>query len=225
MIELRGIGKTYQMGATSLTALADVDLRIEANEYVALIGPSGSGKSTMMNVLGCLDSPTTGTYMLDGEAVAGLSEDRLARVRNRKIGFIFQSYYLMPRTTIADNVAQPLIYRGLAPSVRRERAHAALARVGLEARVLHKPNELSGGQRQRVAIARALVGHPEVLLADEPTGNLDSKTALEIMGIFGELHRAGMTIVVVTHDAAIANHCHRMVRLHDGRIVEDRVVA
>ena len=161
MIELRGIGKTYQMGSTELVALADVNLHIARNEYVALIGPSGSGKSTMMNVLGCLDLPTTGTYTLDGEAVAGLSEDQLARVRNRKIGFIFQSYYLMPRTTIADNVAQPLIYRGLAPAVRRERANAALARVGLEARVLHKPNELSGGQRQRVAIARALVGRPE----------------------------------------------------------------
>ena len=200
MIELRGIGKTYQMGSTELVALADVNLQIARNEYVALIGPSGSGKSTMMNVLGCLDLPTTGTYTLDGEAVAGLSEDQLARVRNRKIGFIFQSYYLMPRTTIADNVAQPLIYRGLAPAVRRERANAALARVGLEARVLHKPNELSGGQRQRVAIARALVGRPNVLLADEPTGNLDSKTAREIMGVFGDLHREGMTIIIVTHD-------------------------
>jgi putative ABC transport system ATP-binding protein len=222
VIELHGIGKTYQMGATALTALADIDLRIDRNEYVALVGPSGSGKSTMMNLLGCLDSPTSGTYTLDGEAVAGLSEDRLARVRNRKIGFIFQSYYLMPRTTLADNVAQPLIYRGLAPAVRRERAHAALARVGLEARTQHKPNELSGGQRQRVAIARALVGRPEVLLADEPTGNLDSRTALEIMGVFGDLHREGMTIIVVTHDASVAAHCRRMVRLHDGRIVEDR---
>ena len=164
----------------------------------------------------------TGTYTLDGETVAELSEDRLARVRNRKIGFIFQSYYLMPRTTIADNVAQPLIYRGLAPAIRRERAHAALARVGLEARLLHKPNELSGGQRQRVAIARALVGRPEVLLADEPTGNLDSTTAREIMGVFGDLHRDGMTIIIVTHDAAVAQHCRRVVRLHDGRIVEDR---
>jgi putative ABC transport system ATP-binding protein len=223
VIELHGISKKYQMGSTELTALADVDLTIERNEYVALVGPSGSGKSTMMNVLGCLDLPTTGTYSLDGQAVAGLTEDELARVRNRKIGFIFQSYYLMPRTTIADNVAQPLIYRGIAPAVRRERAHAALARVGLEERLLHKPNELSGGQRQRVAIARALVGRPEVLLADEPTGNLDSKTALEIMGVFDDLHRDGMTIIIVTHDPSIAKHCRRMVRLHDGRIVEDRV--
>jgi len=181
MIELRGIGKTYQMGATSLVALADIDLTIARNEYVALIGPSGSGKSTMMNVLGCLDLPTTGTYTLDGETVAGLSEDQLARVRNRKIGFIFQSYYLMPRTTIADNVAQPLIYRGLAPAVRRDRAHAALARVGLEARILHKPNELSGGQRQRVALARALTTNPDCILLDEPVSALEKVTHLRPM--------------------------------------------
>jgi putative ABC transport system ATP-binding protein len=223
VIELHGISKRYQMGSAEVVALADVDLTIARGEYVALIGPSGSGKSTMMNVLGCLDLPTTGTYALDGHGVAGLSEDELARVRNRKIGFIFQSYHLMPRTTLVDNVAQPLIYRGIAPAVRRERAHAALARVGLEARTLHKPNELSGGQRQRVAIARALVGTPEVLLADEPTGNLDSKTASEIMGLFGDLNAEGMTIIVVTHDPAVAAHCRRVVRLHDGRVIEDRV--
>jgi putative ABC transport system ATP-binding protein len=222
VIELRAVGKTYRMGSIELVALADINLRIERNEYVALTGPSGSGKSTMMNLLGCLDTPTTGTYTLDGEPVVGLSEDRLARVRNRKIGFIFQSYYLMPRATIVDNVAQPLIYRGLAPALRRERAHAALARVGLQARVLHKPNELSGGQRQRVAIARALVGRPEVLLADEPTGNLDSATAREIMALFDDLHRDGMTIIIVTHDPTIAAHCRRVVRLRDSRIVEDR---
>jgi putative ABC transport system ATP-binding protein len=223
VIELHGIGKRYQMGSAEVVALADVDLTIARGEYVALIGPSGSGKSTMMNVLGCLDLPTAGSYALDGQAVAGLSEDELARVRNRKIGFIFQSYHLMPRTTLIDNVAQPLIYRGIAPAVRRERAHEALARVGLEARTLHKPNELSGGQRRRVAIARALVGKPEVLLADEPTGNLDSKTAREIMGIFGDLNAEGMTIIIVTHDPAVAAHCRRVVRLHDGRVVEDRV--
>jgi putative ABC transport system ATP-binding protein len=219
VIQFDKVNKWFTNG---LHVLRDIDLLVQQGERIVVCGPSGSGKSTMMNVLGCLDLPTTGTYTLDGEAVGGLSEDQLARVRNRKIGFIFQSYYLMPRTTLADNVAQPLIYRGLAPSVRRERANAALARVGLEARVLHKPNELSGGQRQRVAIARALVGHPEVLLADEPTGNLDSKTAREIMALFGDLHRDGMTIIVVTHDAAVAAHCRRVVRLHDGRIVEDR---
>ena len=220
MIELRGISKKYQMGETELTALADVNLDIARNEYVALVGPSGSGKSTMMNLLGCLDLPTAGTYTLDGEPVASLGEDQLARVRNRKIGFIFQSYYLMPRTTIADNVAQPLIYRGLAPAVRRERAHAALARVGLAARVLHKPNELSGGQRQRVAIARALVGHPEVLLADEPTGNLDSQMARSVMALLEELHHDGSTIVMVTHDPQLAARAQRNVHVIDGRVLD-----
>ncbi len=222
MIELSGIGKTYQMGDTELVALADINLRIARNEYVALIGPSGSGKSTMMNVLGCLDLPTTGTYTLDGETVAGLSEDQLARVRNRKIGFIFQSYYLMPRTTIADNVAQPLIYRGIAPAIRRDRANAALARVGLEARTLHKPNELSGGQRQRVAIARALINRPSIILADEPTGNLDSKTGDEIMALFDELQSKGNTIVLVTHEPDIAEYAHRVVMIRDGKIFSDQ---
>lgn len=222
MIELRGISKTYRMGDASVAALVSVDLQIDRGEYVAIIGSSGSGKSTMMNVLGCLDTPTSGTYTLDGEAVAGLNEDQLARVRNRKIGFIFQSYYLMPRATIIDNVAQPLIYRGIAPIVRQARAAAALARVGLGERIKHRPNELSGGQRQRVAIARALVGRPEVLLADEPTGNLDSKTAREIMGLFSELNHDGMTIVIVTHDSEIAAYCHRVISLRDGRIIEDR---
>jgi putative ABC transport system ATP-binding protein len=222
MIELNQIGKTYRLGNTDYAALIDINLNIERNEYVALTGPSGSGKSTMMNLLGCLDIPTTGTYMLAGEAVAGLDEDALARVRNHKIGFIFQSFYLMPRTSTLDNVAQPLIYRGLSPVVRRERAAEALRRVGLEQRMLHKPNELSGGQRQRVAIARALVGRPEILLADEPTGNLDSKTATEIMGLFSELHADGITIIIVTHDPTVAAYTQRVVRLHDGRIAEDR---
>jgi putative ABC transport system ATP-binding protein len=222
MIELRNIGKTYRLGATDFAALIDINLHIDRNEYVALTGPSGSGKSTMMNILGCLDTPTTGTYSLDGEAVAGLDEDQLARVRNRKIGFIFQSFYLMPRTSTLENVAQPLIYRGLSPSIRQARAAEALARVGLEHRLLHKPNELSGGQRQRVAVARALVGRPEVLLADEPTGNLDSKTAKEIMALFSELHADGITIIIVTHDPTVASYCRRVVRLHDGRIAEDR---
>jgi len=222
MIQLNNIGKTYRMGSNEFAALVDINLHIDRNEFVALTGPSGSGKSTLMNVLGCLDTPTTGTYSLDGEPVAGLDEDQLARVRNRKIGFIFQSFYLMPRTSTLDNVAQPLIYRGLSPVVRHERAKEALTRVGLEHRLLHRPNELSGGQRQRVAVARALVGRPEVLLADEPTGNLDSKTAKEILGLFSELHRDGITIIIVTHDPAVAAYCHRVVRLHDGRIAEDR---
>jgi putative ABC transport system ATP-binding protein len=222
LIVLKNIGKTYTLGSNEFAALVDINLHIRKNEYVALTGPSGSGKSTLMNVLGCLDTPTAGTYTLDGEEVAGLSEDELARVRNRKIGFIFQSFYLMPRASTLDNVAQPLIYRGLSPATRHARAAEALERVGLEHRLLHKPNELSGGQRQRVAIARALVGHPEVLLADEPTGNLDSKTAKEILGLFSELHADGITIVIVTHDPAVASHCRRAVRLHDGRIAEDR---
>ena len=223
MIDLQSVSKTYRMGDTDVHALVNVDLHIARNEYVAIIGSSGSGKSTMMNVLGCLDSPTSGSYILDGEEVARLSEDQLARVRNRKIGFIFQSYYLMPRASITDNVAQPLIYRGISPAVRQARAAAALARVGLGDRVQHKPNELSGGQRQRVAIARALVGKPEVLLADEPTGNLDSKTAREIMELFSKLHQDGMTIIIVTHDPAIASYCRRVISLRDGLIVEDRI--
>jgi putative ABC transport system ATP-binding protein len=222
MIDLRNIGKTYKLGNNEFAALVDINLHIARNEFVALTGPSGSGKSTMMNVLGCLDVPTTGTYSLDGEMVAGLDEDELASVRNRKIGFIFQSFYLMPRVSTLDNVAQPLIYRGLSPAIRQARAAEALTRVGLEHRLLHKPNELSGGQRQRVAVARALVGRPEVLLADEPTGNLDSKTAKEILALFSELHADGITVVIVTHDPAVAAHCHRVVRLHDGRIAEDR---
>jgi putative ABC transport system ATP-binding protein len=223
VIKLQGVGKTYRMGDTDVRALVDIDLHIARNEYVAIIGSSGSGKSTMMNVLGCLDTPSTGSYVLDGEPVAGLSEDQLARVRNRKIGFIFQSYYLMPRASIVDNVAQPLIYRGMSPAVRKSRAETALMRVDLGNRIHHKPNELSGGQRQRVAIARALVGQPEVLLADEPTGNLDSKTAREIMQLFSDLHADGMTIIIVTHDPAIAAYCHRVIRLQDGKIVEDRL--
>jgi putative ABC transport system ATP-binding protein len=221
MIVLTNIGKIYRLGENEFAALSAVDLRIARNEFVALTGASGSGKSTLMNLLGCLDSPSSGAYSLDGEAVAGLDEDQLASVRNRKIGFIFQNFYLMPRQTALDNVAQPLIYRGLAPSIRRERAREALSRVGLADRTHHKPNELSGGQRQRVAIARALVGQPELLLADEPTGNLDSNTAREIMALLMRLHADGLTLIIVTHDPGIASHCHRVVRLHDGRIAED----
>ncbi len=201
-----------------------MSLSIARNEFLALTGASGSGKSTMMNVLGCLDTPTSGTYSLDGEQVAGLDDEQLASVRNRKIGFVFQNFYLMPRMTALDNVAQPLIYRGIGPAKRRVHARTALERVGLGDRTLHRPNEMSGGQRQRVAVARALVGHPELLLADEPTGNLDSRTAKEIMDLFRQLHDEGQTVVIVTHDPGIAACCRRLVRLHDGKIAEDRDV-
>jgi putative ABC transport system ATP-binding protein len=222
MIELRGIGKSYKLGADECQALVNVDLDVRRSEFVALTGASGSGKSTLMNILGCLDTPSAGHFVLDGESVGGLNEDQLARVRNRKIGFVFQNFYLMPRMSAIDNVAQPLIYRGLSPAERRRRAAEALKRVGLDQRMHHRPNELSGGQRQRVAIARALVGRPEVILADEPTGNLDSRTAQEIMGLFTELNSEGHTLVVVTHDPGIASYCQRVIRLHDGRVVEDR---
>ncbi len=221
MIELTGITKIYQLGGEAYPALSDIDLTIQDNEFVALTGASGSGKSTMMNILGCLDTPTRGRYRLDEEEVAGLDEEQLASVRNRKIGFVFQNFYLMPRMTALDNVAQPLIYRGIAPKARREHARHALERVGLADRTGHRPNELSGGQRQRVAVARALVGQPELLLADEPTGNLDSRTAREIMDLFAQLHAGGQTVVIVTHDPGIAANCRRQVRLHDGRIAED----
>jgi putative ABC transport system ATP-binding protein len=223
MIALRGIDKTYKLGGEAFQALASVDLDMRRGEFTALTGASGSGKSTLMNILGCLDTPSSGSYVLDGEPVAGLDEDELARVRNRKIGFVFQNFYLMPRMSAVENVAQPLIYRGFSPSARTQRAVEALTRVGLEQRLHHKPNELSGGQRQRVAIARALVGRPEVLLADEPTGNLDSRTAQEIMALFTQLNAEGHTLILVTHDPGIASHCRRVIRLHDGRVVEDRL--
>ena len=225
MIELSGISKVYELGGVAYPALTDVDLTIERNEFLALTGASGSGKSTMMNILGCLDTPTSGRYRLDGEEVAGLDEEQLASVRNRKIGFVFQNFYLMPRMTALDNVAQPLIYRGIGPAARREHARQALQRVGLADRSGHRPNEMSGGQRQRVAVARALVGHPELLLADEPTGNLDSRTAREIIDLFRQLHAEGQTVVIVTHDPGVAANCPRQVRLHDGRISEDVRVA
>jgi len=224
LIELVGISKRYTLGGVEYPALSDVSLSIKRNEFLALTGASGSGKSTMMNIIGCLDSPTEGRYTLDGEEVAGLDEEQLASVRNRKIGFIFQNFYLMPRMTALDNVAQPLIYRGIAPALRRAHAEVALKRVGLGDRMRHRPNEMSGGQRQRVAVARALVGHPELLLADEPTGNLDSRTAREILDLFSQLHAEGQTVVIVTHDPGVAASCRRLVRLHDGRIAEDRDV-
>ncbi|MGH8074669.1 MAG: ABC transporter ATP-binding protein [Lysobacter sp.] len=221
MIELSNIGKRYVMGEDAFMALVNVDLHIARNEYVALIGPSGSGKSTLMNLLGCLDTPTEGSYILNGRDTSHMDDNELARVRNQEIGFIFQSFHLLPRLTVLQNVMQPLVYRGLPAAERHRLAAEALDKVGLAHRLGHRPNQLSGGQRQRVAVARALVGTPSILLADEPTGNLDSKTSAEIMALFDELHSHGQTVVVVTHEADIAAHCERTIRVSDGRIVED----
>lgn len=222
MIELRGIVKRYVLGEETVLALAGVDLFIGRNEYVALIGPSGSGKSTLMNILGCLDSPTEGQYILNDRDTSALRDDELAAVRNREIGFVFQSFHLLPRQTALQNVMQPLMYRRMPATERRARAERALAGVGLGDRLDHRPNQLSGGQRQRVAVARALVGEPSILLADEPTGNLDSRTSAEIMALFDALHAAGQTVIVVTHEPDIAAHTRRTIRVLDGRIVEDR---
>ena len=221
MIALRNIVKRYRMGDEEVMALAGVDLDIGRNEYVALVGPSGSGKSTLMNIIGCLDTPTSGSYLLNGRDTAQLGEVDLAHVRNREIGFVFQSFHLLPRMTVLQNVMQPLVYRGMAAAERKRRALEALAKVGLGNRQGHRPNELSGGQRQRVAVARALVGEPSLLLADEPTGNLDSRTSREIMALFDELHAQGQTVLVVTHEPDIAAHCRRTVRIGDGRVVAD----
>ncbi|MBW8898918.1 MAG: ABC transporter ATP-binding protein [Massilia sp.] len=221
MIRLEGVSKQYRMGDQTVHALQGVDLHIRANEMVAFIGASGSGKSTMMNIVGCLDRPSSGEYWLNGRAVATMSGDELASVRNREIGFIFQSFHLLPRASALDNVAQPLIYRGVPLRERLARAEQALQRVGLGERMHHRPNELSGGQRQRVAIARALVGKPAILLADEPTGNLDSATSQEILALIRELHADGQTVVMVTHEPEIADQCRRVVRLRDGKIVSD----
>ncbi|WP_456318570.1 ABC transporter ATP-binding protein [Heliomicrobium undosum] len=222
MIQLTGIEKIYRLGELSVPALRGVNLSIKANEFVAIMGPSGSGKSTLMNILGCLDTPTAGSYRLAGREVANLSGDELAEVRNRQIGFIFQSFNLLPRMTAQQNVELPLVYKREEPQRRRELAAAALAAVGLADRGHHRPNELSGGQRQRVAIARALVNEPAILLADEPTGNLDSRSGAEIMGIFDRLHREGKTILLVTHEADIAAHARRTIVIRDGEVVEDR---
>jgi putative ABC transport system ATP-binding protein len=213
------------MGTERILALRGVTLDIGRNEYVAIMGPSGSGKSTMMNLLGCLDTPTGGEYWLNGEEVSRLSDDALARVRNREIGFVFQTFNLLPRATALHNVELPLVYAGVAGRERRQRALEALERVGLADRVQHRPNELSGGQRQRVAIARALVNRPSILLADEPTGNLDSVTSEEIMTVFAGLHRAGQTVIMVTHEPDIAAHAERTVVLRDGRVESDRRTA
>ncbi len=221
MIALRNITRRYRMGDEEVMALAGVDLDIARNEYVALVGPSGSGKSTLMNIIGCLDTPSSGSYLLNGRDTAKLGEVELAHVRNREIGFVFQSFHLLPRLTVLQNVMQPLVYRGTPAAERRRRATEALEKVGLGNRQGHRPNELSGGQRQRVAVARALVGEPSLLLADEPTGNLDSRTSAEIMALFDELHAQGQTVLVVTHEPDIAAHCRRTVRIGDGLVVSD----
>ena len=221
LIELQHIRKQFVMGDQTIHALDDISLAVEKNEYIAFIGSSGSGKSTMMNILGCLDKPTSGTYILNQRDVSKLNENELADIRNKEIGFIFQSFNLLSKATALQNVMQPLIYSGTKSNERKERALAALSRVGLADRSDHLPNQLSGGQRQRVAIARALVTRPSILLADEPTGNLDSQTTRDIMKLFDELHGEGQTIIMVTHEADIAAHCHRVVRLQDGKIAED----
>jgi putative ABC transport system ATP-binding protein len=221
VIRLQGVMKQYRMGDQTVHALQGVDLHIRRNELVAFIGASGSGKSTMMNIVGCLDRPSGGAYWLNGRDVAAMSGDELALVRNQEIGFIFQSFHLLPRASALDNVAQPLIYRGIKLRERLALAAEALEKVGLGTRMHHRPNELSGGQRQRVAIARALVGRPSILLADEPTGNLDSTTSLEILDLIKEVHAGGQTVVMVTHEPEIAAQCQRIVRLRDGRIVSD----
>jgi putative ABC transport system ATP-binding protein len=222
VIRIRELTRAYEMGTERILALRGVTLDIARNEYVAIMGPSGSGKSTMMNLLGCLDTPTSGEYWLNGEEVSRLSDDALARVRNREIGFVFQTFNLLPRATALHNVELPLVYAGAGGRERRERALEALDRVGLTDRVHHRPNELSGGQRQRVAIARALVNRPSILLADEPTGNLDSVTSEEIMRVFADLHQGGQTVIMVTHEPDIAAHAERTVVLRDGRVESDR---
>lgn len=221
VIKLLEIAKIYKVGTETVHALRSVSLQISRSEYVALMGPSGSGKSTLMNIIGCLDSPTKGEYVLNGISVAKMSDGDLAEVRNKQIGFVFQSFNLLPRYTALQNVELPLIYAGFSKSERTKRAMIVLEQVGLLNRVHHKPNELSGGQKQRVAIARALVNNPAIILADEPTGNLDSKTSIEIMGLFEDIHKKGNTIVLVTHEEDIAQHAHRIVRLKDGLVETD----
>ena len=218
---IQDLVKTYVMGESEVRALCGVSLNIDRNEYVAIMGPSGSGKSTLMNLIGCLDTPTSGTYLLEGQSVSEMSDDELADIRNRQIGFVFQTFNLLPRADVLHNVELPLVYAGVSRGERRKRAEAAIARVGLADRARHRPNELSGGQRQRVAVARALVGKPSIILADEPTGNLDSKTGAEIMRMFDELHASGQTIILITHEDEIAAHAKRTIRLRDGVIESD----
>ncbi len=221
IIEMKEISRIYKMGSEVVKALQSITIDINKGEYVAFMGPSGSGKSTLMNIIGCLDTPTSGTYVLNGHDVSHLTENELAEIRNKEIGFVFQTFNLLPRASALDNVALPLIYAGYGRSEREDKAMQALANVGLEDRAHHRPNELSGGQRQRVAIARALVNNPSIILADEPTGNLDSKTSYDIMDLFQQLHDQGNTIIMVTHEDDIAHYSHRIVRLRDGLIESD----
>jgi putative ABC transport system ATP-binding protein len=221
IINIDKIEKTYELGSIKINALRGVSLKIQENEFVAIMGPSGSGKSTMMNMIGCLDTPTSGSYFLEDQDVSEMDSDELAEVRNQKIGFVFQTFNLLPRANVLHNVELPLIYSGISTSDRKRLAEEAVGKVGLADRMKHKPNELSGGQRQRVAIARALVNNPSIILADEPTGNLDSKTGEEIMKIFDDLHEAGNTIILVTHEDHVANYAHRVVKLKDGQVESD----
>jgi putative ABC transport system ATP-binding protein len=223
LIDIRDITKVYEMGEEKVHALSGVSVGVERGEYVAIMGPSGSGKSTLMNLIGCLDTPTSGSYILNGKEVARMTDDELAAIRNQEIGFVFQTFNLLPRTSAVQQVELPLVYGGLSRKERRERAIKALHAVGLADRMAHTPNEMSGGQRQRVAIARALINDPSILLADEPTGNLDSQTGAEIMGLFDELNSRGNTIVLVTHEEDIASHARRIVRLRDGKILADEI--
>ncbi|MBP6039270.1 MAG: ABC transporter ATP-binding protein [Flavobacterium sp.] len=221
LIKITNIKRDFPLGNEIVYVLKGIDLEIKKGEYVALMGPSGSGKSTLMNILGCLDTPTSGTYILNGKHVSEMQDDELAGIRNKEIGFVFQTFNLMPRTTALDNVALPMVYAGFSKSERIERATEVLTQVGLDDRMDHKPNQLSGGQRQRVAVARALVNKPSIILADEPTGNLDSKTSVEIMNLFNEIHTNGNTVILVTHEEDIAAYAHRIIRLRDGIIESD----
>ena len=222
IINIKGITRDFPLGNETVYVLKGIDLLINKGEYVALMGPSGSGKSTLMNLLGCLDTPTSGTYILNGKDVSQMHDDDLAEIRNKEIGFVFQTFNLLPRTTALDNVALPMIYAGYSKTDRNSRATEVLTQVGLADRMDHQPNQLSGGQRQRVAVARALVNKPSIILADEPTGNLDSKTSVEIMKLFGDIHAAGNTVILVTHEEDIAEYAHRIIRLRDGLIESDK---
>lgn len=224
VIRTYDLWKTYQMGDQTINAVSGCDIEIRVGEYVAIMGPSGSGKSTLMNLIGCLDTPTKGLYYINGRLASSMSDDELARIRNKEIGFVFQTFNLLPRATALHNVELPLIYSGMVPEIREEKARTRLAQVDLEKRMYHKPNELSGGQRQRVAIARALVNDPSILLADEPTGALDTATGVEIMGLFERLHQQGNTIILVTHEHDIALHAHRIIHIRDGKVEKDEKI-